>query len=57
MMNLDISLMKQIAAAYKQTKLASKQHGRNSQQYQDALAYHASLLVKHMTGKVISNSY
>ena len=51
MMNMDISLMKQIAAAYKQTKLAIKQHGVNSQQYQDALKYHASLLVKHMTGK------
>ena len=56
-MNMDSTLMKQIAAAYKQTKLAAKQNGRNSQQYQDALKYHASLLVKHMTGKVISNSY
>lgn len=51
MMNMDISLMKQIAAAYKQTKLAIRQHGMNSQQYQDALKYHASLVVKHMTGK------
>ena len=47
----DKILMKQIAAAYKQTKLAAKQHGTNSQQYQDAIKYHASLLVKHMTGK------
>ena len=47
----DKILMKQIAAAYKQTKLAAKQHGRNSQQYQDALKSHASLVVKHMTGK------
>ena len=45
------NLMQQIADAKKQVKITAKQHGRASQQYQDAIKHQANLVVKQMTGK------
>jgi hypothetical protein len=40
--------MRELKEAYAQVKKAAAEHGRASQQYKDAIATQASLVIKHM---------